>query len=86
MKLFHAHAAPGALACGATVDTLLGALPSQPVLLLLYRRCLLSTYRLRVYHDQISGLTEIYVPTFCDNDIDTYAAEQVPLAVPGFRD
>ena len=44
VKLFHVHAAPGVLACGATVDTLLKALPSRPVLLLLYRRCLVSSY------------------------------------------
>ena len=43
-KLFHVHAAPGALACGAAIDTLLDALPSRPVPLLLYRRCLLSAY------------------------------------------
>ena len=43
-KLFHVHASPGALTCGATVSTLLDALPTRPLPVLLYRRCMLSSY------------------------------------------
>jgi LPS sulfotransferase NodH len=44
-KLFHMHAGPGALQCGATVGRLLRALPHPcPIVVLLYRRCMLSSY------------------------------------------
>ena len=46
-KMFHVHAGPGALECGATVSRLLGALAHhrhRPLLVLLYRRCMLSSY------------------------------------------
>lgn len=44
-KLFHVHAGPGVLQCGATVGRLLRALPHPcPIVVLLYRRCMLSSY------------------------------------------
>lgn len=47
-KMFHVHAGPGALECGATVSRLLTALLAhhrhRPLLVLLYRRCMLSSY------------------------------------------
>ncbi len=44
-KMFHVHAGPDVLQCGATVSSLLKALPHHhPLLVLLYRRCMLSSY------------------------------------------
>lgn len=42
VKMFCSHTAE--LACGATVAMLLDALPRRPVLLVLHRRCMLSSY------------------------------------------